>query len=58
MIGNLNYAYLIFAGAAIIVSIAVSFINEYKYNKDHQVEAVYEELEADAEATFEKPKKA
>ena len=56
VIGNLNYAYLIFAGAAIIVSIAVSFINEYKYNKDHQVEAVYEELEADAEATFEKPK--
>lgn len=39
VIGNLNYAYLIFAGAAIIVSIAVSFIDEYKFNKDHQKEA-------------------
>lgn len=54
VIGNLNYAYLIFAGAAIIVSIAVSFINEYKYNKDHQAEEVYEEIEADVETAFEK----
>ncbi len=38
VIGNLNYAYLIFAGAAIIVSVAVSFIDEYKFNKDHQKE--------------------
>ena len=54
VIGNLNYAYLIFAGAAIIVSIAVSFIDEYKYNKDHQAEEVYEEIEADVETAFEK----
>lgn len=38
VIGNLNYAYLIFAGAAIIVSVAVSFIDEYKFNKDHHKE--------------------
>lgn len=36
VIGNLNYAYLIFAGAALIVSVAVFFIDEYKYNKDHK----------------------
>lgn len=38
VIGNLNYAYLIFAGAAIIVSVAASFIDEYKFNKDHHKE--------------------
>ncbi|MDD4370070.1 MAG: MFS transporter [Anaerostipes sp.] len=38
VIGNLNYAYLIFAAAAVIVSVCITFIDEYKYNKDHQVE--------------------
>lgn len=44
VIGNLNYAYLIFAGAALIVSIAVSFVNEYKFNKDHIVQESVKEL--------------
>ena len=34
-IGNLSIAYMIFACGAVIVTICVSFINEYKYNKDH-----------------------
>lgn len=38
VIGNLNYAYLIFAAAAVIVSVCVSFIDEYRFNKDHTVE--------------------
>ena len=39
MIGNLSYAYLIFACGAVIVTVCVSFINEYKYNKDHMAGA-------------------
>ena len=35
VIGNLSYAYLIFAVGAVIVTVCVSFINEYKFNKDH-----------------------
>lgn len=38
VIGNLNMAYLIFAGVAILTTIFVSFINEYRYNKDWQRE--------------------
>lgn len=33
-IGNLNMAYMIFAGVAILTTIVVSVINEHKYNKD------------------------
>ena len=37
-IGNLSTAYLIFAGVALVVTICVSFIDEYKFNKDHKAE--------------------
>ena len=37
VIGNLSVAYIIFACGAVIVTIAVSFIDEYKFNKDHAV---------------------
>ena len=35
VIGNLSVAYIIFACGAVIVTVFVSFINEYKFNKDH-----------------------
>ena len=34
-IGNLSYAYMIFACGAVAVTVCVSFLNEYKFNKDH-----------------------
>jgi OFA family oxalate/formate antiporter-like MFS transporter len=34
-IGNLSIAYMIFACGAVLVTVCVSFINEYKFNKDH-----------------------
>ena len=37
-IGNLSVAYMIFAGGAVLVSVLVSFMNEYKFNKDHAAE--------------------
>lgn len=37
-IGNLSIAYIIFACGAVIVTICVSFIDEYKFNKDHKAE--------------------
>ena len=37
-IGNLSVAYIIFAVGAVLVTILVSFINEYKFNKDHMAE--------------------
>ena len=39
VIGNLSTAYIIFACGAVLVSIFVSFIDEYKFNKDHQAGA-------------------
>ncbi len=33
--GNLNPAYLLFAGISLLVMIMVSFIDEHKYNKDY-----------------------
>ena len=38
VIGNLSVAYIIFAVGAVIVSICVTFVDEYKYNKDHKAE--------------------
>ncbi len=38
VIGNLSVAYIIFACGAVLVTILVSFLNEYKFNKDHMVE--------------------
>ncbi|MFV0517604.1 MAG: MFS transporter [Aminipila sp.] len=38
VIGNLNYAYVIFAVVALIVAALVGFIDEYKYNEDHKAE--------------------
>lgn len=38
VIGNLSVAYIIFAVAAVIVSVCVTFVDEYKYNKDHKAE--------------------
>ena len=35
IIGDLKVAYIIFACGAVLVTICVSFLNEYKYNKDH-----------------------
>jgi OFA family oxalate/formate antiporter-like MFS transporter len=37
-IGNLSVAYIIFACGAVCVTILVSFLNEYKFNKDHAAE--------------------
>ena len=37
-IGNLSVAYIIFAVGAVLVTVMVSFINEYKFNKDHMAE--------------------
>ena len=37
-IGNLSVAYIIFAVGAVIVSVCVTFVDEYKYNKDHKAE--------------------
>lgn len=39
VIGNLSTAYIIFACGAVLVSILVSFVDEYKYNKDRQAES-------------------
>lgn len=36
VIGNLSIAYIIFACGAVAVSILVSFVDEYKYNKDYK----------------------
>jgi OFA family oxalate/formate antiporter-like MFS transporter len=38
MIGNLNTAYMIFAGVALLTTVVVSFVNEHKYNKDWDTE--------------------
>lgn len=38
VIGNLSVAYIIFAVGAVIVSACVTFVDEYKYNKDHKAE--------------------
>ena len=38
VIGNLSVAYIIFAVCAVIVSVCVTFVDEYKYNKDHKAE--------------------
>ena len=38
VIGNLSVAYIIFAVGAVIVSVCVTFVDEYKYNKDHNAE--------------------
>lgn len=38
VIGNLSVAYIIFAVGAVIVSVCVTFVDEYKYNKDHKAE--------------------
>ena len=35
VIGDLSVAYIIFACGAVIVTVLVSFLNEYKFNKDH-----------------------
>lgn len=34
--GNLNFAYILFAGSSLLVSLLVSFIDEHKFNKDYQ----------------------
>ena len=34
-IGNLSVAYIIFACGAVLVTVLVTFLNEYKFNKDH-----------------------
>lgn len=36
--GNLTPAYVLFAGISFFVMVAVSFIDEHKYNKDHEAE--------------------
>ena len=38
VIGNLSVAYISFAVGAVIVSVCVTFVDEYKYNKDHKAE--------------------
>ena len=38
VIGNLSVAYIIFAVGAVIVSVCVTFVDEYKYYKDHKAE--------------------
>jgi OFA family oxalate/formate antiporter-like MFS transporter len=38
VIGNLSIAYIIFACGAVIVTILISFLNEYKFNKDHMAQ--------------------
>lgn len=38
VIGNLSVAYIIFAVGAVIVSVCVTFVDEYKYNKGHKAE--------------------
>lgn len=38
VIGNLSVAYIIFAVGAVVVSVCVTFVDEYKYNKDHKAE--------------------
>ena len=38
VIGNLSVAYIIFAVSSIVVTICVTFVNEYRYNKDHKAE--------------------
>ena len=38
VIGNLSVAYIIFAVGAVIVSVCVTFVDEYKYTKDHKAE--------------------
>ena len=38
VIGNLSVAYIIFAVGAVIVTVCVTFVDEYKYNKDHKAE--------------------
>lgn len=38
VIGNLSTAYIIFACGAVLVTVMVSFVDEYKYNKDHKAE--------------------
>ena len=37
-IGNLSIAYMIFACGAVLVTVLVSFLDEYKFNKDHKAE--------------------
>lgn len=39
VIGNLSTAYIIFACGAVLVTVLVSFVDEYKYNKDHKAES-------------------
>ena len=38
VIGNLSVAYIIFAVGAVVVSVCVTFVDEYKYNKYHKAE--------------------
>ncbi len=40
--GNLTPAYILFAGISIFVMIAISFLDEHKYNKDYQAELKHE----------------
>ncbi len=43
--GNLDPAYLLFAGISILVMILVSFIDEHKFNKDYIAEEKHHRLE-------------
>ncbi len=43
--GQIRYAYLVFAGVALINIIIVSKIDEFKYNRDHKAQVEYEEEE-------------
>ena len=40
--GNLTPAYILFAGISLFVMIAISFLDEHKYNKDYQAELKHE----------------
>ena len=50
MFGNLNPAYLLFAGICILVMILVSFIDEHKFNKDWHAAEEHQHLEEIKEA--------
>ena len=41
--GNLNVAYLLFAGISLLVTVLVSFIDEHKYNKDFMADKIHTE---------------
>ena len=52
VVGNLKMAYVIFACVAIVNVLLVSFVNEHRFNRDHQAEEIHEEKEENAEKAF------